>query len=687
MAGIDYNILGQIKPFQLESPMNAMAQAMQLRGLQEASQMNALKAQEYQQQVQEKNALARLMGSGIPYGSDEFFNRLSVEAPSYVEPIASGVEKRRSAQAQQELALSTKQKREQEKEEAERKFKEARRGNAFRYIANAQDFKQAASLVERSVRNGDISREEADDMLAPLYASGQPDMGQFRANVLTGLLPAKEALTAGYDVEKAALDVDKAKQDFAKAKFGFTTEQIDTRRKQFDQIYPTISISSEADVEARIRAQAEDPVLGPLIKQFGSVEQLIARDKNEFRNNAPGYKARLSGVPTADILKAVEERDNEAYRIYRLNEIYAGRQPLDKESFLKNRNALQTTAPAPAAVSATATTSEAPAAVTTAADGTRVMPNVTVAGQTEGFDYLDPTAKRLLQLAAETKDSTEATGLRETAGKIQTAFEKDLEEQRKGKRLTGDFLNVTIAEDLIAELEKNPNPVNLKKIANLRAQIKAANEGKAPKNYNVIKMPPGPKAVDEKYAQDYLDWTQGGGADAAANSAQIKMVLDRFANGEILSGPSIGLAPDFFNALVNPEALGAKQAVQEVVQRNLRAVLGAQFTQVEGENLVNRAFDPRLKPQENAKRLRKLFLQMQTAANQKQAMAEYYEANETLRGFKGKQPKMQDFFNVLTAPDAPPKGSVDVMVDGKMHRFKSQADLEAYKAKGGKVDK
>jgi hypothetical protein len=395
----------------------------------------------------------------------------------------------------------------------------------------------------------------------------------------------------------------------------------------------------------------------------------------------------MSGVSGADILKAADERDNEAYRSYRLNEIYAGRQPLDKESFLKNRNVPQTTAPAPAAVSATATTSEAPAAVTTAADGTRVMPNVTVAGQTEGFDYLDSTAKRLLQLAAETKDSTEATGLRETAGKIQAAFEKDLEEQRKGKRLTGDFLNVTIAEDLIAELEKNPNSVNLKKIANLRQQIKAANEGKAPKNYNVIKMPPGPKTVDEKYAQDWLDWTQGGGADAAANSAQIKMVLDRFANGEILSGPSIGLAPDFFNALVNPEALGAKQAVQEVVQRNLRAVLGAQFTQVEGENLVNRAFDPRLKPQENAKRLRKLFLQMQTAANQKQAMAEYYEANETLRGFKGKQPKMQDFFNVLTAPDAPPKGSVDVMVDGKMHRFKSQADLEAYKAKGGKVDK
>ena len=140
MAGIDYNILGQIKPIQLESPMNAMAQAMQLRGLQEASQMNALKAQEYQQQVQERNALAQLMATpGLKYGSDEFFNQLATKAPSFYEKIATGLEKRQSADAQQQLALSTKQQREQAIQDAARKDKEARRGSAFRYIAGAQD--------------------------------------------------------------------------------------------------------------------------------------------------------------------------------------------------------------------------------------------------------------------------------------------------------------------------------------------------------------------------------------------------------------------------------------------------------------------------------------------------------------------------------------------------------------------
>jgi len=182
MAGIDYNILGQIKPFQLESPINAMTQALQLRGLQDTLQLNALKAQEYQQQVQEKNALARLMGSGVKYGSDEFFNRLSAEAPSYVEPIASGLEKRRKSESERETALLTRQQREAAEEEQRRKTRLANREFGLRKIAGAPDYGQAVSMIERSVRAGEIDREEADDMLSRLNPDA--DMGQFRTQTL-----------------------------------------------------------------------------------------------------------------------------------------------------------------------------------------------------------------------------------------------------------------------------------------------------------------------------------------------------------------------------------------------------------------------------------------------------------------------------------------------------------------------
>ena len=67
MAGIDYTIPGQFKGVQLESPMNAMAQAMQLRALYDASQMNALKFEEAQRDAQERNALAKLDPSSPEY--------------------------------------------------------------------------------------------------------------------------------------------------------------------------------------------------------------------------------------------------------------------------------------------------------------------------------------------------------------------------------------------------------------------------------------------------------------------------------------------------------------------------------------------------------------------------------------------------------------------------------------------
>lgn len=514
MAGIDYTIPGQIKPIQLESPMNAMAQAMQLRGLQEAAQLNALKMQEYQQQQQDKNALAQLMAdTTIPYGSDAFFRKLATISPSSYESIASGVEKRQSAEVQQQLALSTKQQREQAIEEAARKTKEARRGNALRYIANAQDYKQAASLVERAVRNGDISREEADDMLAPLHASGQPDMGQFRANVLTGLLPAKEALTAGYDVEKAKLGVDterqkleKDKLDFAKAKFGFTTEQFDTRFKQFNQFYPATRVTSEADVEARIRAQAADPILGPLIKEFGSIEELIERDKKEFRADEDGYKNRLAGVSIDKILSAAEEKERAAFNQDQLNRVL-NKQPLISFDQWRALQRSTQAAPAPdaaAVVPAAAVESKTVAMPTnvavTTADGSKKLGEVPVVADVSGVDFLDPTAQALYTLASDPRNKDRAAALRDMADKIQAEHAKRLEEKRAEERrsttLSGDFLYVTVAEDTIAELEKNPTPLNLRKIANLRAQIKAANEGKAPKNYNVVRLPPQENAFE-----------------------------------------------------------------------------------------------------------------------------------------------------------------------------------------------
>ena len=101
--------------------------------------------------------------------------------------------------------------------------------------------------------------------------------------------------------------------------------------------------------------------------------------------------------------------------------------------------------------------------------------------------------------------------------------------------------------------------------------------------------------------------------------------------------------------IVNPDAENAKEMVQEVVQRNLKTILGAQFAQKEGEQLISRAYNPTLSPELNARRLRKLYQQMEIARQQREAMAAYFNKNYTLRGYEGPQPNISDFYTALSA--------------------------------------
>jgi hypothetical protein len=156
------------------------------------------------------------------------------------------------------------------------------------------------------------------------------------------------------------------------------------------------------------------------------------------------------------------------------------------------------------------------------------------------------------------------------------------------------------------------------------------------------------KAADEKFAPDFVLWQSGGGASATKNVAQIGRALDEIQNGKTpLSGPLIGIQPDLLLSVTNPKALDVRQRVEQVAQESLRAILGAQFTQKEGDAFIARVFNPSLKPEVNAARLRAMFLQLETAAKQKQAMVDYARKNGTISGYEGPQPSIQDFYDAV----------------------------------------
>jgi hypothetical protein len=160
--------------------------------------------------------------------------------------------------------------------------------------------------------------------------------------------------------------------------------------------------------------------------------------------------------------------------------------------------------------------------------------------------------------------------------------------------------------------------------------------------------------VEEKSAQDLVDFTIGGGfSDVQKGLSQLeiaKQTLQTQPEGKI-TGKLVGAQDDTgILKYTNPTAQDTKEQVQEIAQRNLRLILGPQFTAKEGEALINRVYNPALPQSVNVKRLDLLQEQMTSAAKTKQEAVDYYNTNGTLKGFKGKlYNSTSDFLNEYNA--------------------------------------
>ena len=197
---------------------------------------------------------------------------------------------------------------------------------------------------------------------------------------------------------------------------------------------------------------------------------------------------------------------------------------------------------------------------------------------------------------------------------------------------------------------------------------------------------PGFKAYSEVVGKSVADWQQTGRTDAYTQIGQIQNVIGDLESGEAKTGLLYGSLPDWGKAWYDGDTKQAQDMVEEVVQRNLRVVLGPQFTAKESSELIRRAFNDRLSPEQNLLRLNKLNLSMQAAADSKDAMAAHFMRNQgDMSGFQGKLYTLQDFHSVFDELDAEqgvqavsigskeefdalPSGTVYIGSDGKRYR-------------------
>ena len=147
-----------------------------------------------------------------------------------------------------------------------------------------------------------------------------------------------------------------------------------------------------------------------------------------------------------------------------------------------------------------------------------------------------------------------------------------------------------------------------------------------------MSLTPGETSFDQTFAKSLVEFNE---PDVRKGMEQLRGAINSLENSNTLSGPVISLLPNFIGDRVNPDAAQTREAIEEVVQRNLRLVLGAQFTEREGERLISRAYNPRLEEEQNIERVQRLFKSIEDAMNAKLSQKAYFQRYGTLKGHRG----------------------------------------------------
>ena len=155
-------------------------------------------------------------------------------------------------------------------------------------------------------------------------------------------------------------------------------------------------------------------------------------------------------------------------------------------------------------------------------------------------------------------------------------------------------------------------------------RINAAEKAKAA---SVPKPTEGQKTVDRSFGKDYNDWTSGGNEVARSEIQKLKGLLEP---GAIDTGGLTGMFPD---RITSSDVLKARADVHSSILQSLRAILGAQFTEKEGDRILKATWNEADTPENNKARIERLVKDLESKADAKDAKAQYFRDNGSLTGY------------------------------------------------------
>lgn len=154
---------------------------------------------------------------------------------------------------------------------------------------------------------------------------------------------------------------------------------------------------------------------------------------------------------------------------------------------------------------------------------------------------------------------------------------------------------------------------------------------KAARNPNLTA---GEEALDKDFAKDFNEWTSGKSAQARTEIGKLNGVIQGLRDKKVTTGGLTGFFPDRMTA---DSVLSARADVNSTVMNSLRAILGAQFTEKEGERIIKNTWNEADSTENNVARLERLVGDLYSQADAKDAKAKFFQERGTLAGYQPAQ--------------------------------------------------
>lgn len=191
-------------------------------------------------------------------------------------------------------------------------------------------------------------------------------------------------------------------------------------------------------------------------------------------------------------------------------------------------------------------------------------------------------------------------------------------------------LGITMPEGMsYSEIENNFPQFT--KMFNIQAATEERKEAREQRDYEKSeKQTEGQKQLDKDFAKHYNEWESSGRSTYNKNLKRLEDSKKSLENASLVSGRIVGSLPKI---LRTEEGKRIQQDVQAAAQGSLKATLGAQFTEKEGERIMNMAYDPSLSAEENIRKIDMAIDEIKSNAQSNEQRGKHFEQYGTLKGY------------------------------------------------------